>query len=59
MCFISYYFRNSLALTTVDSRPPSWNRITDRTHAHLLGKGASEKPLNVGFPKAKAKGPMY
>jgi len=29
MFSISYYFRNSLVLTTADSRPPSWNRITD------------------------------
>ena len=26
------------ALTTADRRPPSWNRITDRTHAPPFGK---------------------
>jgi len=57
MCSISYYFRNSLALTTADSRPPSWNRITDRTHAPPFGKRGEWKPLNVGL--SKAKGPMY
>ena len=40
-------FRAS-ALTTADRRPPSWNRITDRTYGHLSGKGAGESHLASG-----------
>ena len=46
ICSISYYFRmhfgviehiRAPALTTADHRPPSWNRITDSTHAPSVG----------------------
>ena len=30
------------ALTTADRRPPSWNRITDSTHAPPVENGISE-----------------
>ena len=30
------------ALTTADRRPPSWNRITDSTHAPPVGNGIGE-----------------
>ena len=30
------------ALTTADRRPPSWNRITDSTHAPSVGNGIGE-----------------
>jgi hypothetical protein len=30
------------ALTTADLRPPSWNRITDSTHAPPVGNGIGE-----------------
>jgi hypothetical protein len=33
-----YHIRTS-ALTTADRRPPSWNRITDSTHAPPVGNG--------------------
>ena len=29
-------------LTTADRRPPSWNRITDSTHAPPVGNGIGE-----------------
>ena len=32
----------SSALTTADRRPPSWNRITDSTHAPPVGNGIGE-----------------
>jgi hypothetical protein len=35
------------ALTTADLRPPSWNRITDSTHAPPFGNG-------IGEPHCKA-----
>jgi hypothetical protein len=35
------------ALTTADRRPPSWNRITDSTHAPPVGNGIGEPHLNV------------
>ena len=33
------------ALTTADRRPPSWNRITDSTHAPPVGNGIGEPHL--------------
>jgi hypothetical protein len=30
------------ALATADRRPPSWNRITDSTHAPPVGNGIGE-----------------
>ena len=38
---LSMHFRAS-ALTTADRRPPSWNRITDSTHAPPVGNGIGE-----------------
>jgi len=59
MCSISNDFQNSLALTTADSRLPSWNRITDRAHAPPFGKMGGWKPIKCRLPKAKAKRSMY
>ena len=33
------------ALTTADLRPPSWNRITNSTHAPPVGNGIGEPHL--------------
>ena len=38
---VVYHIRAS-ALTTADRRPPSWNRITDSTHAPPVGNGIGE-----------------
>jgi hypothetical protein len=38
---VIYHIRAS-ALTTADRRPPSWNRITDSTHAPPVGNGIGE-----------------
>jgi hypothetical protein len=37
------------ALTTADRRPPSWNRITDSTHAPpvVYGKGVQNASLLI------------
>jgi hypothetical protein len=32
----------ALRITTADRRPPSWNRITDSTHAPSVGNGIGE-----------------
>ena len=37
------------ALTTADRRPPSWNRITDSTHAPPVGNGIGEPHCMVGI----------
>jgi hypothetical protein len=37
------------ALTTADRRPPSWNRITDSTHALPVGNGIGEPHLSTTF----------
>jgi hypothetical protein len=37
------------ALTTADRRPPSWNRITDSTHAPPVGNGIGEPHLQSFF----------
>ncbi len=38
------------ALTTADRRPPSWNRITDSTHAPPVGNGIGEPHSNENVP---------
>ena len=53
MCSISHDFRNSLALTTADSRLPSWNRITDRAHAPPVGKMGGGKPIKCRFAEGE------
>jgi hypothetical protein len=35
------------ALTTADRRPPSWNRITDSTHAPPVGNGIGEPHYDI------------
>jgi hypothetical protein len=37
------------ALTTADRRPPSWNRITDSTHAPPVGNGIGEPHYIISF----------
>ena len=39
----------SSALTTADRRPPSWNRITDSTHAPPVGNGIGEPHCVLKF----------
>ena len=43
------------ALTTADRRPPSWNRITDSTHAPPVGNGIGEPHSCNGcnYPRKK------
>jgi hypothetical protein len=38
------------ALTTADRRPPSWNRITDSTHAPPVGNGNNVFILSAMYP---------
>jgi hypothetical protein len=43
------------ALTTADRRPPSWNRITDSTHAPPVGNGIGEPHSSLEFSKNRKK----
>ena len=43
------------ALTTADRHPPSWNRITDSTHAPPVGNGIGEPHSSLEFSKNRKK----
>ena len=43
------------ALTTADRHPPSWNRITDSTHASPVGNGIGEPHSSLEFSKNRKK----